>query len=75
MRIIHIIFPLLIIMLNIGCEPFANSFPNKSDAKMYKADEYVSPTSNPEQLKVVTWNIRLVLGVYLGLVTHAEKKP
>ena len=58
MRIIHIIFPLLIIMLNIMCEPFANSFPNKSDAKMYKADNIVTPTSNPEQLKVVTWNIR-----------------
>ena len=58
MRIIQIIFPLLIIMLNIMCEPFANSFPNKSDAKMYKAENIVTPTSNPEQLKVVTWNIR-----------------
>ena len=25
---------------------------------MYKADNIVTPTSNPEQLKVVTWNIR-----------------
>ena len=38
MRIINIIFPLLIITIHIGCDPFANSFPNKSDAKMYKAD-------------------------------------
>ena len=58
MRIIHIIFPLLIIIFNIMCEPFANSYPSTSDQKCMKPDNIVSPTSNPDQLKVVTWNIR-----------------
>ena len=62
MKIIQIIFPLLIIFLNIGCEPFAKSYLPKSNPKMYKADEYVSPTPNPNQVKVVTWNIRFGAG-------------
>ena len=62
MSIIHIIFPLLIIMFNIGCEPFAKSYPSTSNPKMYEADEYVSPTSNQDQVKVVTWNIRFGAG-------------
>ena len=58
MRNIHIIFLSLIIMLDIGCEPFANSFPDVSNAKMYRADNITTPSLNPSQLKVVTWNIR-----------------
>ena len=62
MRVIHIIFPLLIIIFNLGCEPFAKSYPSISNPKMYEAGEYVSPTSNPDQVKVVTWNIRFGAG-------------
>ena len=74
MRIIHIIFPLLIIMLNIGCEPFAKSYPPTSNPKMYVADEYVSPTSNPDQVKVVTWNIRFGAGRLPWIIDSCGEK-
>ena len=57
MRIIHIIFPLLTIITNFGCSPFAN-YSDTSDPDMYQADNINNPTTNPEQIKVVTWNIR-----------------
>ena len=58
MRSIQIIFTFIIITFQIGCDPFANSFPNTSDAKMYIADNIVNTAPNHSQLKVVTWNIR-----------------
>ena len=58
MRSIQIIFTFIFITFQIGCDPFANSFPNTSDAKMYKADNIVNAAPNPSQLKIVTWNIR-----------------
>ncbi|MBI87203.1 MAG: hypothetical protein CMG63_03885 [Candidatus Marinimicrobia bacterium] len=45
-------------MTNIGCEPFAKSYQSISNPRMYESDEYLSPASNPDQIKVVTWNIR-----------------
>ena len=62
MRIIQIIFPLLNYNSTLVCEPFAKSYPSTSNPKMYEADEYVTPTSNPDQVKVVTWNIRFGAG-------------
>ena len=59
MRILYYsCFFLLLILLKLGCEPFATSFPEISEAKMYRAEDIVNPISNPEHIKVVTWNIR-----------------
>ena len=59
MRILYYsCFFLLLILLKLGCEPFATSFPEITEAKMYRAEDIVNPISNPSRLKVVTWNIR-----------------
>ena len=61
-------------MLNIGCEPFAKSYPPTSNPKMYVADEYVSPTTNPDQVKVVTWNIRFGAGRLPWIIDSCGEK-
>ena len=74
MRPIHIIFTLIIILLNIGCDPFAKSYPPTSSPKMYEANRYVSPTSNPDQVKVVTWNIRFGAGRLPWIIDSCGEK-
>ena len=58
MKKIYTIFFLVIILIKMGCEPYSKSYPALSNPKMYEANEYVSPATNRDQLKVVTWNIR-----------------
>lgn len=58
MKKIYTIPFLVTIVIKMGCEPYSKSYPALSNPKMYEANEYVSPTTNPDQVKVVTWNIR-----------------
>ena len=74
MRVIQIIFPLLIIIFNLSCEPFAKSYPSTSNPKMYEASEYVTPVSNSDQVKVVTWNIRFGAGRLPWIIDSCGEK-
>ena len=71
---LHITFSFLIITLYNGCEPFAKSYQDISSPKMYQADHIDSHGSIPDEIKVVTWNIRFGAGRLPWIIDSCGEK-
>jgi len=62
MRIIQCIAALFLFLYITGCEPFAKSYPDISDTRMYEAQDITVSAYTGGPINVVTWNIRFGSG-------------